>query len=76
MTKKYEEKYKQVAEIVSKLAIEDVIFRDLQVKFLSYMNQWPSHDSIACALLKSQSNVTLNATFFLLNKKTKAKLSE
>ena len=51
MTKKYEEKYKQVAEIVSKLAIEDVRFRDVQVKLLSYMNT--SHDPAACALLKS-----------------------
>lgn len=38
MTKKYEEKYKQVAEIASKLAVEDARFCDLQVKLLSYPN--------------------------------------
>ena len=49
MTKKYEARYKQVAGIVSKLATVDVRFHDLQVKLLSYMNQWPSNDSAACA---------------------------
>lgn len=29
--KKYEEKYKQVAEIVSKLTVEEAKFRDIQV---------------------------------------------
>lgn len=31
MGKKYEEKYKQVAEIASKLTIEEARFRDIQV---------------------------------------------
>lgn len=49
MSKKYEEKYKLVAEIASKVAIEDARFRDLQVKLLSCLDQWPGHDSAACA---------------------------
>lgn len=31
LSKKYEEKYKQVAEIASKLTIEEATFRDIQV---------------------------------------------
>lgn len=31
LAKKYEEKYKQVAEIASKLTVEEAKFRDLQV---------------------------------------------
>lgn len=31
LAKKYEEKYKQVAEIASKLTIEDAMFREVQV---------------------------------------------
>lgn len=31
LAKKYEEKYKQVAEIASKLTIEDATFREVQV---------------------------------------------
>lgn len=49
VTKKYEEKYKQVAEIASKLAMEDARFRDLQVKLLSCMKRRPSDDSAAYA---------------------------
>lgn len=30
--KKYEEKYKQVAEVASKLTIEEATFRDIQVR--------------------------------------------
>ena len=30
--KKYEEKYKQVAEVASKLTIEEATFRDVQVR--------------------------------------------
>jgi hypothetical protein len=30
--KKYEEKYKQVAEVASKLTIEEATFRDIQVE--------------------------------------------
>ena len=32
LVKKYEEKYKQVAEIASKLTIEEVKFREIQEK--------------------------------------------
>lgn len=32
LAKKYEEKYKQVAEIASKLTIEEAKYRDVQVK--------------------------------------------
>ncbi|PKA47753.1 hypothetical protein AXF42_Ash014530 [Apostasia shenzhenica] len=38
LTKKYEEKYKQVAEVASKLAVEDAIFRDLQGRKLELQN--------------------------------------
>jgi hypothetical protein len=31
LAKKYEEKYKQVAELASKLAVEEAAFRDVQV---------------------------------------------
>lgn len=31
LAKKYEEKYKQVADIASKLTVEDATFRDIQV---------------------------------------------
>lgn len=31
LAKKYEEKYKQVAEIASKLTIEEAMFREVQV---------------------------------------------
>ena len=31
MAKKYEEKYKQVAEIASKLTVEEAKFREIQV---------------------------------------------
>ena len=31
LSKKYEEKYKQVAELASKLAVEEAAFRDVQV---------------------------------------------
>lgn len=33
--KKYEEKYKQVAEIASKLTVEEAKFRDIQVIWTS-----------------------------------------
>lgn len=33
LEKKYQEKYKQVSEIHSKLTIEDASFREVQVKF-------------------------------------------
>lgn len=32
LAKKYEEKYKQVAEVASKLTIEEASFRDIQVE--------------------------------------------
>lgn len=35
--KKYEEKYKQVAEVASKLTIEEATFREIQVDFLLAM---------------------------------------
>lgn len=38
LAKKYEEKYKQVAEIASKLTIEEASFRDIQVKNTSYLS--------------------------------------
>jgi len=31
LAKKYEEKYKQVAELASKLAVEEAAYRDVQV---------------------------------------------
>jgi hypothetical protein len=31
LSKKYEEKYKQVAELASKLAVDEAAFRDVQV---------------------------------------------
>lgn len=31
LAKKYEEKYKQVAEVASKLTMEEATFRDIQV---------------------------------------------
>lgn len=34
LAKKYEEKYKQVAEIASKLMVEEATFRDIQVMVL------------------------------------------
>jgi hypothetical protein len=33
LAKKYEEKYKQVAELASKLAVEEHAFRDVQVVY-------------------------------------------
>lgn len=40
LAKKYEEKYKQVAEIASKLTIEEATFREVQV-FIFFVSGWP-----------------------------------
>lgn len=40
LTKKYEEKYKQVAEIASKLTIEEARFREIQVIVIFPLVQW------------------------------------
>lgn len=47
LAKKYEEKYKQVAEIASKLTIEEAKFRELQV--MTIYNLYESYgDSSDC----------------------------
>lgn len=46
LAKKYEEKYKLVADVASKLTIEEASFRDIQVKdftlFIFYKNNNPT----------------------------------
>lgn len=40
LAKKYEEKYKQVAEIASKLTIEEATFREVQVFIFLLQEYW------------------------------------
>jgi hypothetical protein len=46
--KKYEEKYKQVAEVASKLTIEEATFRDIQVRTVLLQCRDESGDFPVC----------------------------
>ena len=50
--KKYEEKYKQVAEVASKLTIEEATFRDIQVRTVPLQCSDESGDFPSASLLE------------------------
>ncbi|KAF9686600.1 hypothetical protein SADUNF_Sadunf02G0006100 [Salix dunnii] len=63
--KKYEEKYKQVAEVASKLTIEEATFRDIQVKTVLLQSSDESGDLPLCKPLECPSFTDKSSPIFL-----------
>lgn len=56
LAKKYEEKYKQIGDVASKLPLEEATFRDIQVYLSPFFIEWWSVTIFLCAISTSLSD--------------------